>query len=126
VPTQERAGLDDVQGMRPCRVEASEQEHDYTIAVLDPRMIYGAAKHDELLAQQRVLYEKVRPRPHQVPSGVCRNVATDELGLRKPRIASRMPRAQPAILAFSATWLLANMVSRIPLGVGSGISHHEA
>jgi hypothetical protein len=37
-----------------------------------------------------------------------------------------MPRAQPAILAFTATWLLANMVSRIPLGVGRGRSQHEA
>jgi hypothetical protein len=72
VPTQERAGLDNVGGLRPCRVEAGKQNHDYTITALDLRMSYGAAKHDELLAQQRVLCDKVRPRPHQVPDGVCR------------------------------------------------------
>jgi hypothetical protein len=46
--------------------------------------------------------------------------SSDELGLRNPRIASRMPLTQPAILVFTATWLLANVVSRILLGVGGG------
>ena len=69
VPTQERARLDNVQGLRPCGVEAGKEKHDYTIAVLDLRMIYGAAKHDELLAQQGVLCDKLWSRPHQVPGG---------------------------------------------------------
>jgi hypothetical protein len=51
VPAQERAGRDDVQGLRPCGIEADKHKHDEAIAVLDLRMIYGASKHDELLAQ---------------------------------------------------------------------------
>ncbi len=65
VPTQERAGLDNVQGLRPCGVEAGKQKHDQTIAVLDLQMIHGPAKHDELLAKQRVLCDKLRPRPQR-------------------------------------------------------------
>jgi hypothetical protein len=54
------------------------------------------------------------------------SVTTHELGLRKPWIASRMPRAQLAILVFTATWLLANVISCILIGVGESKSQHEA
>jgi hypothetical protein len=86
MPSQQRLGLDQQQGMPPLTVEAREQHEQASLVDAKGRALDGARGDDELLPKQRVLGDQLGTGAGQV----CNEAARD--ARRTARVAERPHR----------------------------------
>jgi len=76
MPAQQGLRLDDEQGLPPGTNPAGQQHQERAVRWRRNRARDAPAQHEQLLAQERVLGEQLRPAAHQVcpdPRRVCRH-----------------------------------------------------
>ena len=69
MPAQQGVGSDEEQRLPPGADAAGEQHQERPIGPRYGRALDVAAQHDQLLAQERILGEQLRPSPQQVCPG---------------------------------------------------------
>ena len=69
MPAQERLGLDEVQRLPPGADVPGKQHQECPICPRHSGPRDAALLHQQLLAQQRILDEELRPVPQEVTSG---------------------------------------------------------
>jgi hypothetical protein len=87
VPSQQRLGLGQQQGLVPLAVEAREQHEQTSLVDAKGWALDGAGGDDELLAKKRVLGDELGPRAGHVGDEAARHAP------RTARVAERSRRS---------------------------------
>jgi hypothetical protein len=99
MPSQQRLGLDQQQGMAPLAMEAREQHEQASLVDAKGRALDGARGDDELLPKKRVLGDQLGTGAGQVSDEAARDARRTKGGTRcgapsSPGLPARRPSPQ--------------------------------